>query len=243
MLSDFIKKLIEFLKSFLTTQEPERPDMTKPNQKLLWYPLAHKKSTLKMVAQGKYRKGYPEGAIVHFTAGRFDGGLSKAIDSIQDGIKNGYGYMCISQDGDVVQAQPLNEWGWHAGISKWPSLGESVSRYVVGIEINNAGKLKKVGDKFYSWYDLEIPASEVRQVDSIDNMESGYYHKFTDAQEKTLIELLLWLKRNNPDVFNFDLVLGHYEISPGRKNDPSGSLSMSVAQLRKLLKEKYETSK
>jgi N-acetylmuramoyl-L-alanine amidase len=242
MVLDFIKGLIEFLTSFLKKQEPERPSAGASGKKLLWYPLAHTSSNLKMPTQGTYAKKYPVGAVVHFTAGRYEGGLQKAIDSIEGGIKNDYAFMCIGNDGSIVQAHPLDKWGWHAGISSWPSLGESLSKHLVGIEINNAGKLKKVGTKYLTWFDTEVPSSQVRKIDAIDNMEAGYYHKFTEAQEKTLIDLLLWLKRNNPDVFNLDLVLGHYEISPGRKNDPSGSLSMSVAQLRKLIKEKYEAS-
>jgi N-acetyl-anhydromuramyl-L-alanine amidase AmpD len=201
----------------------------------------------KMVTHGKYAKGWPVGAIVHFTAGR-DG----AEKTINGGIQNGYAYWCIQKDGKLFCAHPANEWGYHAGESAWknpkflkPLLG-SVSDDLIGIEINAAGRLTKKGDKFYSWFNTEIPAANVRYCDgsSPDQCE-GYYEKYTPEQEATLIATLLWLKAQAPDVFTFDDVLGHCEVSGKlgigyfRKNDPSAALSMTMPQFRQLLKDKW----
>jgi lysozyme family protein len=49
------------------------------------------------------------------------------------------------------------------------------------------------------------------------------------------VKLLLWLKGNQPDVFQFEFVLGHDEVSPGRKNDPGGALSVTLPQFRERL--------
>ena len=61
---------------------------------MLWYPKAviHEKS---MKTKGEYAGGYPKGAVVHFTAGRSEGGLKKAKDTIDGGIKNGFAFLCI----------------------------------------------------------------------------------------------------------------------------------------------------
>ena len=49
----------------------------------------------------------------------------------------------------------------------------------------------------------------------------------------------MWLKKNNPEIFNLEYVLGHSEISAGRKQDPGGALSMSMVEFREKLIENY----
>lgn len=203
----------------------------------------------RMKTRGKYDKGYPKGAVVHFTAGHF-GSVLDAVGCINEGIKNGYAYLCIASDGTVVQAHSIDEWGYHAGESAWTNvtvgkLVGTVSDDLIGIEINNAGKLTVSNGLYKSWYGKIIPASEVRYVEEASyGCPSGHYHKYTEAQEAALIKLLLWLKRNDPtgSSFSFDDVLGHHEVAGKkgigywRKNDPGGSLSMSMEAFRAKLK-------
>lgn len=198
----------------------------------------------RMRTHGPYAgKGTPIGAIVHFTAGH-DG----AENTIRDGIKNGYAYWDIQRDGQLFCAHPYNEFGYHAGESKWKNILGSVSDDLLGIEINAAGRLTKLPDgTFKSWFGKIYQAGEVRYCDgsSKDQCE-GYYHKYTEAQEETLIKTLLWLKARNPDVFSFDNVLGHCEVAGVlglgyfRKNDPSAALSMTMPEFRALLKQRWE---
>jgi len=204
----------------------------------------------KMKTQGVYEKGWPLGAIVHFTAGH-DG----AENTINEGIKNKYAYWCIQKDGSLYCAHPANEWGYHAGESAWknpsfakPLLG-TVSDDLIGIEINAAGRLTKTLSGYKSWYGQIIPEANVRYCDgSHPDQCEGYYEKYTQAQEDTLIKTLLWLKAQRPDVFTFDDVLGHCEVSGKlgigyfRKNDPSAALSMTMPYLRQVLKDMWIAS-
>jgi hypothetical protein len=241
-----MKKLIQWLKD-LFAKDKDRPSLqvvesplkfdSKKPLKLLRVPFAVHDKGGEMKTAGYYRKGYPEGAVVHFTAGRHGTG------AISTARKNGYCYFLIDQDGTIYQNFDLNRWGSHAGQSKWPSLGESVSKYLVGIEITSGGKLKKQTDGQYkTWFDVTIPTEKVRCSDGKDNIEKGCYEKFTDKQEESLISLLSWLYKNNPDVFKLDLVLGHDSVCypKGRKNDPGGSLSMTIPELQHLLKIKLK---
>jgi N-acetyl-anhydromuramyl-L-alanine amidase AmpD len=203
----------------------------------LWYPKAKYTKDL-MKVNGPYANKYPQGAVVHFTAGRSLEGDKNAENTVKGGVKNGYAFFVISSTGTVYQNFPLSHWGSHAGVSKHPVLGTSVSRKLVGIEICNAGSLKKKGDKYVSWFDEEYTEAQVRKVSKKDNMQAGIYHKYTEAQEKALVDLIIWMHKNNPKVFSLDLVLGHDEVCApkGRKNDPGGSLSMSMPELRAHLK-------
>ena len=261
------KKLLQFLKNLFsksTTEEPERPDSSQSPvvdpipedpikseipvkvepvlaQKLLWYPVA--KQVAKMPSRGKFAKGYPYGLIVHFNAGR-----NSATGTIDYGRTQGYNYLGMDREGQIYQPNPLNEWGYHAGTSSMKLNGKtvsSVSQYLIGIEICSAGRVEKLskpeGDKkFKSWFGEKYTEEEIRYSGKKDNIQAGYYHKYTQKQEDALIAFCLWLKRNNPDVFSFDNVLGHDEVAPTRKNDPGAALSMSMPELRELLKKLYK---
>lgn len=218
---------------------------------LLWYPKAkvHSKT---MKAAGTFKHDYPVLILVHFTAGRYEKGAQNAFDSIDGGISNGYNYMCIAREGTVVQASPLNKWGYHAGESSWSKylpkwVSGSVSDESVGIEMCNAGKLTKTTDgRYKTWFNTYISESDVRYVEEKDwGCPTGYYHKYSSEQEKALIDLCVWLIKNDPNgILNADHIVGHHEVAGKlgigywRKNDPGGSLSMSMSDFRKLIAEK-----
>lgn len=195
--------------------------------------------------RGAYSYGHPRGAIVHFTAGHPQQRLQDAIDWQ---VQKGYTYFVIDHEGHIAQNFPLTQWGYHAGDtqkypSSWPSLGFGVSDQCVGIEVCCPGKLTKHRAPNFS----NTPYSEslCRQVAEEANREGGWYYKFAEAQESALIRLLLWLKSNAPDVFGFEHVLGHDEVSGPRglgwrrKNDPGGSLSWTMDAFRVELAKRY----
>lgn len=215
-----------------TTTSEARPSISKPGAKALWCPFAETDFPASHTL-GSYARGYPMGAIVHFTAGRRRG----LKEGMQEQVKNNYTYFIIDEDGKIGQNFPLDSWGQHAGPSSYPGLKEKVSDELVGIEIQAAGKLEKSGSGYITWFKVPVPESEIRVIKKqTENQEAGAYQIYTAAQEEALLNLLTWLHENNPDVFSHDFVLGHDEVSPGRKNDPGGALSMTMPALRKKLK-------
>jgi len=236
----------------------------------LYYPKAVRSERV-LRTRGYYKKKYPLGAIVHFTAGRSrnkaDGGKLNSDTHAEMGEKSlayadrqdSYAYFLIDRDGNVYQNFPLDRWGYHAGDSSWPGLFGNVSDELVGIEIQCAGKLQDYyqnsegGTKYAcpegklaAWFtrpnngDLFFDKEkEARYSDKKDNIKKGWYHIYSPEQEEALIELLIWLKRNNPDVFQFKNVAGHDEVAPNRKSDPGASLTMTMPEFRKLLNSEY----
>lgn len=262
---DIIENILKSaLEAILQSRKPQetpapiiQPKVEAPKKQefvkgLDWYPTAIRPvgsdgKKLRMKTRGVYAGGYCEGAIVHFTSGRYEGGVTKAISTIQGGIKNGYAFVCIGIDGSLVQAHPISEWGYHAGESAWKILGSSVSRKTIGIEMNNAGKVKKISDdKFETWFGTYLTKAEVRYVEEKEwGCPTGYYHKYTEKQEKTLIDFLVFLKRNDKTGnFKVENILGHHEVSGKlgigywRKNDPGGSLSVPMKKLRQIVEQK-----
>lgn len=212
----------------------------------LWFNLPPK-NAVEMTTHGEYERGYPRGAIVHYSAGAsMMGALNVAID-------HQLAYFVIGQDGEIRQRAPLNRWGSHAGESFWPSLGAFVSRHLVGIEVVCAGMVTAHPDgRFTTWWGSGINFNDVNLIydastdsnrSANDNRAPGFYARFTARQESALTDLLIWLKQNNPDVFDLGLVLGHDEVSPGRKMDPGGSLSMSMPEFRGHLDREYRMRK
>lgn len=228
--SPFEFQLVDPYKPDPTPQPDPKPDPKPDNSEpLLWIPFA-KRAPFDMKTAGTYSKGYPIGAIVHFTAGatRGDGGYN----SLEWGRDQGFAFLCILRDGTLWQAHPLNKWGHHAGSSHWQGIDGDVSDDLVGIEVCCAGGLEKIGDRYYSWFDKNtpIPAEEVR----VDANGRGW-HAYSPEQEATLKKLLVWLAKNSP-IFRWQFVLGHDEVAPGRKNDPGHSISIPMPELRAWLK-------
>lgn len=242
-----LSSFIYYLKEAFEVNPPPPaplPPVTSPKS-MLWCPFAD--YTYHHVEKGYYDLGYPLGAVVHASAGA-DKNDQDAIDTISWGRGEGYSFFMIAPSGKIFQTLPLNKWGQHCGKSSWPGLGDALSDKLVGIEIACAGKLEKTSklNTFKSWFGVEYkdldnePSDQVREVfQAKHGCPSGHYKMFTKEQEESLVKLLIWLKMNNPKVFNIDYILGHHEISPDRKSDPGGSLSMSMSELRKTIKDKY----
>lgn len=178
---------------------------------------------------GSYKNNFPEGVIVHFTAGHQK---QKGADAISFANKMGHRYFFIDQDGKVYQQFCLSGYGPHAGESKCPvTKRTSVSQFYVGIEVACGGKLKNGSTDFG-----KVVAPENIRKGSINNKwqkASGEFEKFTEAQELSLKKLCTWLCENGA---NPDLIFGHDEVAPERKNDPALSLSVSMDDFRKLIK-------
>lgn len=217
-----------------TSQEPERPTIHYHEPTMVTH-------AIKMKTRGKYRtkSGMPKGLIVHYTAGRNNGG-----GTIASMAKRGLGCLVMTEDGTIHQSnhQKINQVAYHAGTSEKYGV-KGLSFYCMGMEICNAGLLEAKGDKFVSWFGEKYDRDEVRTVQKSSGgyLRGGDYHKYTKAQEDALINFCLWQKATNPE-FDFDWVLGHDEVaSPrGRKSDPGGSLSMPMPALRQKLKDMWD---
>ena len=221
-----------------------------------WVPFAEniaETERLRMKTRGEYANGYPEGLVVHWTSGwHLKRGLwgnafpqptlktdtldksarDYALRTAKLGVKNGHNYLVMDAFGQLYQSRDLTKWGYHAGKSFWTGTGYSVSNHFAGVEILSPGELRFARDgKFRTWFDYVVPKGHVREIETASGLR--YFHKFSIEQENQLVRLCLFLARNSPeDVFKIKNIVGHDEVSPGRKSDPGGSLSFGVNGLR-----------
>ena len=184
---------------------------------------------VKFDKQGKYqtKSGMFSGLVVHYTV---SGNLASSAKGVLGWLDSqGYGCMVMDLDGKIYIPKGwdlFTEWDDHAGTSRWGDK-TSVSKYFAGMEICCWGLNSKVG-----------PYRTVTTQQGY--VIAGKYQAYTEAQEKALTNFILWAKSKNPE-FKLDNVVGHDELRReagqlGGKQDPGGSLSMSMPEYRKHLK-------
>lgn len=187
----------------------------------------------KLNSVGKYKKGFPEGIVIHYTGGDIN---QSGQSAVEQALFHGYLYFFIDKGGYVYQQFDLSEWGYHAGVSQCPvTKRTSVSKLYVGIEVACGGLI--TNNK--TWFGKRVSPINIREADP-SYLVSGQFEKFTEIQERSLTELCVWLcsKGVNPD-----LIFGHNEVAPMRKIDPGASLSMCMMNFREHVKKEFQNWK
>jgi N-acetylmuramoyl-L-alanine amidase len=150
---------------------------------------------------------------MHYTAGPT---LSSAVDWFLDRKARASAHFVIGRDGEVVQMVPLNYRAWHAGVSEWGHL-VGMNQYAIGIELVNAGKLRRRSDgAWVNWSNRPVPDNEVTVARHKSESEDAGWQEYTDVQVQRALAVATVLN----DAFGFADVLGHEDVSPGRKVDP-----------------------
>ncbi len=164
--------------------------------------------------------------IIHYTAG---GSGRSSADWLSREEVAASAHLVIDRSGQVFQLLPFNKKSWHAGPS---SLGErsNFNNFSIGIELDNAGILQKIGNRYQSSFSREYDESEVLKATHQNENNSKYWHKYTPAQIEAceLICVLLISK------YGLKYIYGHDEIAVGRKTDPGPAFAMDAFRNRLL---------
>lgn len=151
--------------------------------------------------------------VMHYTAGVT---LEGAVSWFLNPESQASAHLVIGRDGQIVQMVPFNKKAWHAGKSTWGNL-EGLNQYSIGIELVNGGKLRKRSDgRWVNWANTVIPDDEVTIATHKSETSSTGWHEYTEIQINSAIKVASLLNRS----YHFTDVLGHEDISPGRKVDP-----------------------
>lgn len=164
------------------------------------------------------------GVTVHHTA---DNNLQRVIDSLK---AQGMGYhIIIDRDGTVVQTTYLSQRVNHAGVAKWN--GVSPNRQHIAVALVSWGAVSRQGKKYVAWNGSEIVASQVAHRRGNLTEDLYYWHIASPAQEAQLLTFLRWAIMRGLDREDF---CGHDEcaLPEGRKSDPGGVLSKTMAEIR-----------
>ncbi|MEL6452595.1 MAG: N-acetylmuramoyl-L-alanine amidase [Pseudomonadota bacterium] len=133
-------------------------------------------------------------------------------------------HLVIRQDGTLVQLLPLDHRAWHVGNSRWGNL-RGLNNHSIGIEFENHGRLQRTGDRWKTWRNQPVPDGDVVIAE-----DGSGWHAFTDAQIDTATALAQAISQDQPGIID---VLGHSDVSPGRKQDPGPAFP--IADIREAI--------
>ncbi len=159
--------------------------------------------------------------VLHFTATDSVEGTLAFMASAQAKAST---HLVIDRDGKVTQLVPFDISAWHAGQSTWKGL-TGLNKYSIAIDLVNAGQLKKSGDQWVSWNGKPYAESEVFLNTNGETGEVTGWHKYTDKQIESAKQVIYALSSAYSTI---DSILGHSDISPGRKTDPGPALPMEL---------------
>lgn len=163
------------------------------------------------VQHSNFKSNLPDTIIIHYTAG------SSAESSAR--------YLCneprvsahivIGRQGEIFQIVPFSQIAYHAGNSFYGNR-TMLNKYSIGIELDNAGILNKAGNEYQAWFGTKYQSGDVIQAIHRNESSHRYWHIYTKDQIDACRDVCSLLIEK----FNIKNILGHEEISPGRKQDP-----------------------
>lgn len=154
----------------------------------------------------------PRYLVFHYTAGK---SAQSSIDWLTNPEAKASAHLILARDGSICQLAPFNVKTWHAGISHWEGLS-GLNSYSIGIEMDNAGPLKKVGDQYQAWFGTLYGDDQVIYAKHRLDEEPRWWQAYTEAQIQRALELAQLLVRH----YDLKDVVGHEDIAPDRKRDP-----------------------
>lgn len=97
--------------------------------------------------------------------------------------------LIIDRDGTAYQLYPSSRWAYTLGLGH--AGRQRVEALTLGVEIDTWGYLNKVGNKFYSYAKVEVPAESVCVLEK-PHRGWLYYEKYTAEQIETVRLLLIY---------------------------------------------------
>ena len=161
----------------------------------------------------------PTWLVMHYTAGA---SFESSVDWLTQRRRPGSSaHLVIGRSGEVAQLVAFNKRAWHAGISHWQGKS-SLNRYSIGIELDNAGVLHTVGGQWRTEWERHIPEDEVVEAVHKHEHATRGWHAYTEKQLAAALAVSLLLVQK----YGLRDIIGHDDISPGRKSDPGPAFPM-----------------
>ena len=156
----------------------------------------------------------PELLVVHST---ISGSFKSAYDWLMSKQARASAHELIGRDAEWAQLVPYDKCAWHCGPSSWK--GEyGINTCSIGIELVSWGPLKQNADGTFK---AALAGTPVTSGEVYLGAPSGslyeWWQGYTPVQLYKLEERIASLFAQFPSLKE---VVGHRDISPGRKQDP-----------------------
>lgn len=166
----------------------------------------------------------PRLAVIHFTAGQSP---KAAIAWLSKKPRGPSAHLVIGRDASVTQLIPFDRIAFHTGPSEWGEI-IGLDPHSIGLELDNAGPMRKTGGKWTSTFKKAYPREDVLEAPHKNGGPYRAWHKYPDVQIDAVVAVCKALAQIYPIV----AILGHDDISPGRKWDPGPSFPIEQVNSR-----------
>lgn len=166
--------------------------------------------------------------VIHYTSG---GTAAGAISHFKNPQARASAHIVIDHDGSITQMVPFNRIAWHAGLSRWQGL-TGLNAYSIGIEITNWGLLQRTGSGWRNRVGGHMDTSrviEARHMNFQPNTLNGWEIYDPEQIEAAYAVTAAIINHYGLSAAN---VIGHDDISPGRKQDPGPAFQMDRFRAR-----------
>ncbi|MBW3535090.1 MAG: N-acetylmuramoyl-L-alanine amidase [Gemmatimonadetes bacterium] len=166
----------------------------------------------------------PRYLVMHFTAGR---SAEESINWLVNPDARASAHVVIGRDGGVTQLVPFDRVAWHAGRSQWRGLS-GLNAHSIGIELDNAGRLRDQGDKWCAWFGRPYDDDVVMVASHPHENDVCGWHTYPEVQLEAALEVARAVVRH----YQLEDIIGHEDIAPGRKVDPGPAFPMGSFKAR-----------
>jgi N-acetylmuramoyl-L-alanine amidase len=160
----------------------------------------------------------PRWLVMHYTAG---GSAQESISWLANKDARASAHIVIAKDGSITQMVDFNRRAWHAGESKWKGV-DGLNGHSIGIELDSFGYLGNAGPGKWKFRSTTIPDTDVIVARHKFGSPNGGWIKYPQKQLEVALELAQLLVKT----YRLEDVIGHDDISPGRKQDPGPAFDM-----------------
>lgn len=179
-----------------------------------------------------FDNGLPDTIVIHYTAGR---SKESSVSALCNPDFRASAHAVVGRDGSITQLVPFNTIAWHAGKSSY-QVRTGLNKYSIGIEIDNAGRLTRSAAGYTTWFGKVCPEEEVLEAVHRNESMPSYWHAYTEKQIDSVFDICVALI----GTYSISMLLGHEEISPGRKSDPGPAFPLEKLRERVLIRGRAE---
>ena len=167
----------------------------------------------------------PRYVVVHYTAST---NFKSTCDWLCDKRARASAHVVVARTGELAALVPFSRVAWHAGPSSWRGTN-GLNNCSIGIELLNAGPVRKIGDGFRAVVGNQIVHDVFEGKHKSGLFAYEHWQKYTDPQIQALDTLLGQLFADFPTLIE---IVGHDDIAPNRKSDPGPAFDEIMLSLK-----------
>lgn len=169
--------------------------------------------------------------IIHDTCGW--SGLS-SIEGWMEADDGICAHIVIERDGTIFQCRPFNRTCGHCGDSEWvdPNTGEhyyDINYCSIGIELANSANMARSPDVYPDYNMGELAGEPVPRL--VAKPKYGGPEQDWEVHTEAQLAACEAVSKVLVERFNLDDLVGHQDIAPDRKVDPSPACDLDALRL------------